>query len=88
MDAIKIAYGTGRVRDTKPIYDVVLDSPMDGPDFLVQELTLLQSMKLAVEEERYNDAAMLRDELTKLRNSEIQNSLPTNWQEASTPGLL
>ncbi|CAO2829481.1 unnamed protein product [Amaranthus hypochondriacus] len=88
MDAIKIAYGTGRLRDTKPIYDVVLDSPMDGPDFLVQELTLIQSMKLAVEEERYNDAAMLRNELTKLRNSEIQNSLPTNWQEASTPGLL
>lgn len=29
---------------------------MDGPDFLVQELTLIQSMKLAVEEERYNDA--------------------------------
>lgn len=25
MDAIKIAYGTGRLRDTKPIYDVVLD---------------------------------------------------------------
>lgn len=24
-DAIRISYGTGRVRDTKPIYDVLLD---------------------------------------------------------------
>lgn len=68
-DAIRIAYGMGRVRDAKPIYDVLLDSPMDGPDLLVEELNLVQNMKLAVKEERYNDAAMWREKLVKLRNS-------------------
>lgn len=31
---------------------------MDGPDLLVEELNLLQNMKLAAKEERYNDAGM------------------------------
>ncbi|XP_010683029.2 bifunctional nuclease 2 [Beta vulgaris subsp. vulgaris] len=86
-DAIRISYGTGRVRDTKPIYDVLLDSPMDGPDSLVEELNLLQNMKLAAKEERYNDAAMWRDKLVQLCNSGNLNSQPKDWREASTPEL-
>ncbi|XWS42196.1 hypothetical protein CRYUN_Cryun17cG0147200 [Craigia yunnanensis] len=68
-DAIRIGYGMGRVRDTKSTYDVSLDSAADGPDLLTKELDLVRNMNLAVKEERYNDAAMLRDKLMKLRNS-------------------
>ncbi|XP_022741744.1 bifunctional nuclease 2-like isoform X10 [Durio zibethinus] len=68
-DAIRIGYGMGRVRDTKSTYDVSLDSAADGPDLLTEELDLVRNMDLAVKEERYNDAAMLRDKLMKLRNS-------------------
>lgn len=70
-DAIRIAYRTGRIHDTRAIYDVLLDSPMEGPDLLGEELRLVQKMKLAVKEERYNDAAMWRDKLVKLRNSAL-----------------
>lgn len=84
-DAIRISYGTGRVRDTKPIYDVLLDSPMDGPDLLVEEFVLVQNMKLAVKEERYNDAAIWRDKLVKLRNTEVQTSQPKNWRFPELP---
>ncbi|TYI88754.1 hypothetical protein E1A91_D03G005200v1 [Gossypium mustelinum] len=55
-DAIRIGFGMGRVRDTTPTYDVVLDSAMEGPDLLTEELDLVRNMNLAVEEERYNDA--------------------------------
>ncbi|KAK8716851.1 hypothetical protein V6N13_044146 [Hibiscus sabdariffa] len=68
-DAIRIGYGMGRVRDTKSTYDVLLDSAADGPDLLTEELNLVRNINLAVEEERYNDAAMLRDKLMKLRHS-------------------
>ncbi|XVE82418.1 hypothetical protein DITRI_Ditri16bG0003300 [Diplodiscus trichospermus] len=68
-DAIRIGYGMGRVRNTKPTYDVLLDSAADGPDLLTEELDLMRNMNLAVKEERYSDAAMLRDKLMKLRNS-------------------
>ncbi|XWS33918.1 hypothetical protein CRYUN_Cryun22dG0124100 [Craigia yunnanensis] len=68
-DATRIGYGMGRVRDTKSTYDVLLDSAADGPDVLTEELDLVRNMNLAVKEERYNDAAMLRDKLMKLRNS-------------------
>ncbi|KAH9610401.1 hypothetical protein KSS87_018869 [Heliosperma pusillum] len=65
-DAIRIAPGAGGIFYSKPIYDVLLDSPLDGPDSLVEELSVVRNMKLAVEEERYADAAKWRDELTKL----------------------
>ncbi|XP_007046577.2 PREDICTED: bifunctional nuclease 2 isoform X1 [Theobroma cacao] len=68
-DAIRMGYGMGRVRDTKATYDVLLDSAADGPDLLTEELDLVRNMDLAVKEERYHDAAMLRDKLMKLRNS-------------------
>lgn len=68
-DCIRLGYGTGRPRDTKSIYDVMLDSAPDGPDLLLEELDLVRNMNLAVEEERYNDAAMWRRKLIKLRQS-------------------
>ncbi|KDP43707.1 hypothetical protein JCGZ_22334 [Jatropha curcas] len=72
-DAIRISYG-GRVRGRKPNYDVSLDSPADGPDSLSEELHLLRNMNLAVEEERYNDAAMWRNKLMELRQSRHDHS--------------
>ncbi|XP_011022231.1 PREDICTED: bifunctional nuclease 2 [Populus euphratica] len=68
-DAIRIGYGVGRVCNSKPIYDVSLDSAADGPDSLVEELDLVRNMNLAVKEERYTDAAMWRDKLMELRKS-------------------
>ncbi|RVX16449.1 Bifunctional nuclease 2 [Vitis vinifera] len=68
-DAIRIVYGMGRARDTKSVYDVVLDSAADGPDLLAEELDLVRNMSLAIKEERYNDAALWRDKLMKLRES-------------------
>ncbi|KAK6922541.1 UVR domain [Dillenia turbinata] len=68
-DAIRIGYGTGRVRETKSCYDVSLDSAADDPDTLAEELSLVRNMKLAVKEERYRDAAIWRDKLTDLRKT-------------------
>ncbi|KAE8657807.1 hypothetical protein F3Y22_tig00116981pilonHSYRG00003 [Hibiscus syriacus] len=68
-DAIRIGYGMGRVCDRKSTYDVLLDSAAGGPDLLTEELNLVRNIDLAVEEERYNDAALLRDKLMKLRHS-------------------
>ncbi|KAK0604064.1 hypothetical protein LWI29_011692 [Acer saccharum] len=63
-DAIRV----GRLRALKPTYDVYLDSAAEGPDLLTEELDLLRNMDIAVKEERFKDAAKLRDELIKLRN--------------------
>ncbi|XP_068306241.1 bifunctional nuclease 2-like isoform X2 [Pyrus communis] len=68
-DAVRISYGMGRVRDTKSCYDVSLDSAIEGPDSLIQELGLVKNINLAIKEERYKDAAMWKDELFKLRKS-------------------
>ncbi|KAE8709477.1 hypothetical protein F3Y22_tig00110330pilonHSYRG00007 [Hibiscus syriacus] len=68
-DAIRIGYGMCRVCDRKSTYDVLLDSAADGPDLLTEELNLVRNIDLAVDEERYNDAALLRDKLMKLRHS-------------------
>ncbi|XP_039161628.1 bifunctional nuclease 2 isoform X2 [Eucalyptus grandis] len=68
-DAIGFSYGTGRTRDRKPVYDVLLDSASDGPDALAEELHIVKNMNLAIKEERYNDAALWRDKLMKLRKS-------------------
>lgn len=70
-DAIKIGYGMRRTRNNKSIYDVSLDSAADGPDVLSEELDLVKNMNLAIREERYNDAAMWRDKIVKLRESNI-----------------
>ncbi|GKV45139.1 hypothetical protein SLEP1_g52253 [Rubroshorea leprosula] len=59
-----------RVHDRKPTYDVFLDSAADGPGLLSGELELVRNIDLAVKEERYDDAAMWRDKLMKLRNSQ------------------
>lgn len=68
-DAIGFSYGTGRTRDRKPVYDVLLDSASDGPDALAEELDIVKNMNLAIKEERYNDAALCRDKLMRLRKS-------------------
>ncbi|GKV44134.1 hypothetical protein SLEP1_g51349 [Rubroshorea leprosula] len=69
-DAVRIAYGMGRVRDRKPTYDVSLDSAADGPDLLSIELELVRNVALAIKEERYDDAAMWKDKLLKIRHSQ------------------
>uniref|UniRef100_A0A1D1YT47 Uncharacterized protein Rv1829/MT1877 n=1 Tax=Anthurium amnicola TaxID=1678845 RepID=A0A1D1YT47_9ARAE len=66
-DAIKIVYGTWRGNGVKTVYDVSLDSATEGPDVLAEELDLISKMNTAVIEERYKDAAIWRDQLTKLR---------------------
>ncbi|XP_038905904.1 bifunctional nuclease 2 [Benincasa hispida] len=68
-DGIRVSYGFGRVHERKSCFDVLLDCAADGPDFLSEELDMLKNMKMAIYEERYKDAAMWRDKLTKLRKS-------------------
>ncbi|KAK8472068.1 hypothetical protein PHAVU_002G103800 [Phaseolus vulgaris] len=68
-DAIRIGYGMGRVRNKKAIYDVLLDSPVDGPDLVAQELSMMHNMHIAIEQERFKDAATWRDKLANLRKS-------------------
>ncbi|XP_022923551.1 bifunctional nuclease 2-like [Cucurbita moschata] len=68
-DAIRVSFGFGRVRKRKSCFDVLLDCAADGPDFLSEELDMLKNMKMAIYEERYKDAAMWRDKLTRLRKS-------------------
>ncbi|XP_047317187.1 bifunctional nuclease 2 [Impatiens glandulifera] len=64
-DAIKIVHGMYRMREAKTVYDVTLDSAAEGPDLLTEELDLIKNLNLAVKEERYQDAAMLRAKLMK-----------------------
>ncbi|XP_038971424.1 bifunctional nuclease 2 isoform X2 [Phoenix dactylifera] len=66
-DAVKIVHGTSRGSGGKTVYDVSMDSAAEGPDPLVEELDLVRKMNTAVMEERYEDAAVLRDKLAKLR---------------------
>ncbi|KAK7367240.1 hypothetical protein VNO80_09249 [Phaseolus coccineus] len=68
-DAIRIGYGMGRVRNKKAIYDVLLDSPVDGPDLVAQELSMMHNMHIAIKQERFKDAAIWRDKLANLRKS-------------------
>ncbi|KAK4346971.1 hypothetical protein RND71_033310 [Anisodus tanguticus] len=66
-DATRVGYGMHRSRRIKSTYDVLLDSASDGPDLLSEELCMLKNMNLAVNEERYTDAAMWKDKLMRLR---------------------
>ncbi|KAM3286513.1 bifunctional nuclease 2 isoform X1 [Capsicum chacoense] len=66
-DATIIGYGMDRSSRIKCTYDVLLDSASDGPDLLSEELGVLRNMNLAVNEERYDDAAMWKDKLMRLR---------------------
>lgn len=66
-DATKIVHGTSRRNGAKIVYDVSMDSAAEGPDPLAEELDLLRKMSTAVIEERYEDAAMWKDKLAKLR---------------------
>ncbi|XP_058777735.1 bifunctional nuclease 2 isoform X2 [Vicia villosa] len=68
-DAIRLGYGMGRVQNKKAIYDVLLDSPVDGPDSVAQELSMMHNMHLAIKHERFKDAAIWRDKLENIRKS-------------------
>lgn len=68
-DATRIGYGMDRSSRVKSTYDVLLDSASDGHDLLSEELSMLRNMNIAVNEERYNDAAMWKDKLMRLRES-------------------
>eukprot|EP01018_Ginkgo_biloba_P008973 Gb_36898 [translate_table: standard] len=71
-DAIKLVYEAPQILGkwrAKPSYDLSLDSAVDGPDPVAEELNLVRNMLIAVVEERYRDAALWRDELNKLRMS-------------------
>lgn len=67
-DATRILYGMNP-RRKKAIYDVILDSAIDGPDLISEEFNVVRKMNLAAQEERYSDAAMWKDKLRKIRNS-------------------
>ncbi|KAL0920769.1 hypothetical protein M5K25_009936 [Dendrobium thyrsiflorum] len=66
-DAIKVVYGNWRAGTTKMVYDVSLDSAPEEPDPLIEELDLVLKMNKAVLEERFEDAALWRDKLSKLK---------------------
>ncbi|XP_057449227.1 bifunctional nuclease 2 isoform X1 [Lotus japonicus] len=68
-DAIRLGYGMGGVLKKKATYDVLLDSPLDGPDVVAQELSMMRSMHTAIKMERFKDAAIWRDKLANLRKS-------------------
>ncbi|KAM3287413.1 hypothetical protein P3S67_020843 [Capsicum chacoense] len=56
IDATIIGYGMDRSSRIKSTYDVLLDSALEDPDLLSEELSVLRNMSLAVNEVRYNDA--------------------------------
>ncbi|KAF5186883.1 Bifunctional nuclease [Thalictrum thalictroides] len=62
-----IVYGTRRGKDAKSVYDVSLDSAAEGIDLLAEELCLVRNLNIAIKEERYRDAAILKDKLMKLQ---------------------
>lgn len=66
-DAIKVVYGNWRARSTRMVYDVSLDSAPEEPDSLIEELDLVLKMNKAVLEEKFEEAVLWRDKLTKLR---------------------
>ncbi|MED6193808.1 hypothetical protein PIB30_022858 [Stylosanthes scabra] len=68
-DAIRLGYGMGGAHNKRPTYDVVLDSAVDGPDLVAEELSMMNSMHIAIKQERFKDAAIWRDKLTNLRKS-------------------
>ncbi|PHT36056.1 hypothetical protein CQW23_23756 [Capsicum baccatum] len=50
VDATIIGYGMDRSSRIKSTYDVLLDSALDDPDLLSEELSVLRNMSLAVNE--------------------------------------
>ncbi|KMZ76330.1 hypothetical protein ZOSMA_103G00360 [Zostera marina] len=66
-DAIRIVCGAQRKEASKIVYDVLLDSAIEGPDLLMEELDLVRKLNTAIIEERYKDAAIWRDKLKEIR---------------------
>ncbi|XP_078442887.1 wound-responsive family protein isoform X2 [Wolffia australiana] len=73
-DAIKIVYGTWNGSSVKTVYDVLLDSAPEGPDGLSEELDLIRKLNVAVREERFQDAAACRDQLSRFRLKGLSSS--------------
>ncbi|PIA56737.1 hypothetical protein AQUCO_00700827v1 [Aquilegia coerulea] len=67
-----IVYGTRRGKDAKSVYDVSLDSAVEGTDLLAEELCLVRNLNIAIKEERYRDAAILNDKLMKLQTPKYE----------------
>ena len=44
----------------------IFSSASDGPDLLTEELDLVRNMKLAIKEERYNDAGIFQISMANL----------------------
>ncbi|PNY15133.1 bifunctional nuclease 2-like protein [Trifolium pratense] len=76
-DAIRLGYGMGRVQNKKAIYDVLLDSPIDGPDSVAQELSMMHNMHLAIKQERFKDAG--GDDRVSSEEEHIWLSFPDNF---------
>ncbi|KAJ1403893.1 UVR domain [Sesbania bispinosa] len=68
-DAIRLGYGMGGLHNKKATYDVLLDSAVDGPDLVAQELSMMHHLHIAIKQERFEDAAIWRDKLENLRKS-------------------
>ncbi|KAL5713930.1 hypothetical protein ACHQM5_015961 [Ranunculus cassubicifolius] len=62
-----IVYGRRRGKNAKTVYDVTLDSAAEGDDLISEELHLVGKLNIAIKEERYKDAASLKNKLTKLQ---------------------
>eukprot|EP00850_Spirogloea_muscicola_P010155 SM000058S18585 [mRNA] locus=s58:629109:632084:- [translate_table: standard] len=76
-DAVRIVHkpvlkGASILRTTGPIINSHLDSVgANEADPLAEEISLIRSMIRAANEERYGDAARMRDEIAKLRSKKV-----------------
>ncbi|KAH1224084.1 Bifunctional nuclease 2 [Glycine max] len=81
-DAIRIGYGMGGAHNKKAIYDVLLDSAIDGPDLVAQELSMMHNMHSAIKQERFKDAGSV------LKNMGYYAYLiPDNFSSVVDPAL-
>ncbi|RYQ81180.1 hypothetical protein Ahy_Scaffold1g107169 isoform A [Arachis hypogaea] len=80
-DAIRLGYGMGRAHNKRPTYDVVLDSAVDGPDLVAEELSMMNNMHIAIKHERFEDAVDLILQLYGEINLQIfvNQNMNTNW---------
>ncbi|XP_020978516.1 bifunctional nuclease 2 isoform X1 [Arachis ipaensis] len=80
-DAIRLGYGMGRAHNKRPTYDVVLDSAVDGPDLVAEELSMMNNMHIAIKQEKFEDAVGLILQLYGEINLQIfvNQNMNTNW---------
>ncbi|KAL2939719.1 Bifunctional nuclease 2 [Bienertia sinuspersici] len=80
--------------DARPSDAISVAQSCKAPIYVNKQIVLTDAIRISygtgrvpVKEERYNDAAMWRDKLVKLCNSEIRRSQPRKWHETSIPEL-